>query len=225
MANTNWRNVATSMGAILTGLGGAWLVTWGSIVAATDPPQSKPFWIAATYVATAAFVIGLLLLIAGERTRRDTPQDSTGKHDARSENADQSTSSSFARGTITWTSPDPATKDGWAVVTAGIRRYDRMAVRINLTVPAGQRNPLFIYIDVRDPDGQVSRTNGKSVSLYPDDFTSADGHFPLVLERLAPGIYRVHVRAKSHEASSSEAVASTAFEVQPDGAVNSAITP
>ncbi len=77
MANTSWRRVSISMGATVTGLSGAWFVAWGSIVAATDPPQSKPFWIAATYVASAAFIVGLILLIVGERTPRDRPHNST----------------------------------------------------------------------------------------------------------------------------------------------------
>ncbi len=149
---------------------------------------------------------------------------------ARTRNADPEapdpfTSGSSARATIAWTNPDPSNKDGWAVVAAGVRRYGRTAVRINLAVPPSLRTPLFLYIDVHDPDGRISRTSGKRVSLYPDDFTSADDHLPLVLEPLAPGIYRVRVRAKSHEASSSEAVASTAFEVLPHGAVNPAIIP
>lgn len=53
-------------GITMTGAAAAWFVTWASIVAATDPPQSNPFWIGATFVALVAFIVGLCLVVVAE---------------------------------------------------------------------------------------------------------------------------------------------------------------
>lgn len=66
--------VLTYLGVTLSGAAVAWFVTWGAVVASADPPTSRPFWIAATWVAAALFVIGLGFVAVGEggRIRRPT---------------------------------------------------------------------------------------------------------------------------------------------------------
>lgn len=61
-----WQRLAVFAGGTLTGTALAWFITWGSIVASTDPPQSRPFLIGVTWIATAALIVGLILVGLGE---------------------------------------------------------------------------------------------------------------------------------------------------------------
>jgi len=61
-----WWRLVLFGGATLTAVATGWYVTWGSIVASTDPPQSRPFWIGVTWFATAGLTLGLGLVALGE---------------------------------------------------------------------------------------------------------------------------------------------------------------
>lgn len=54
------------VGGLLVATAAAWFVTWGSIVASAEPPMPRPFWIVPSFIATAALVLGVVLLAVGE---------------------------------------------------------------------------------------------------------------------------------------------------------------
>ncbi len=74
-----WARIAKWLGTTVSGLGGAWLVTYGAIVATAPHGKhavSQPFWIWPTVLAVAALFTGILLVMLGEigpRRSKDDP--------------------------------------------------------------------------------------------------------------------------------------------------------
>ena len=76
-----WKRLAIRSGAGMSAIAGAWLVAYGVVVVTAGHGKnavSRPFWIAVTFVALAAILLGAVLVVLGNRSPPASSESSIG---------------------------------------------------------------------------------------------------------------------------------------------------